>query len=163
MNPQTPNSEIERKFLVRGYFLQLAITSHHIQQAYLSSNPQCVVRIRIQDDQAFLTIKGPTNDTGVSRLEWEIEIPANDAQQLLQIAEPGSINKTRYLVPNTDGQHTWEVDVFHGDNEGLLLAEIELNSEDDPFDIPDWIGEEVTGQPQYYNSSLINHPYKSWK
>ena len=121
------------------------------------------MRVRVRGDRGYLTIKGPVGLSGLSRFEWEKEITKEEALALLQLAEPGRIEKTRYLVKNTDGIHTWEVDVFHGDNEGLVMAEIELGSENDTFDKPSWIGEEVTGNPRYYNSYLMKHPYKGWK
>ena len=100
--------------------------------------------------------------SGASRFEWEKEIPVQEAKALLQLAEPGVIDKTRYLIRNTDGVHIWEVDEFYGDNDGLLIAEIELSSEDEPFDRPAWLGEEVTGDARYYNSALSRKPFKSW-
>ena len=155
--------EIERKFLVNGDFKAEAYLSTRIVQGYLSSVPGRIVRVRVKGDKGYITIKGQTNDTGVSRFEWEKEIPMDEALSLLELAEPGIIDKTRYLVKNTDGQHVWEVDEFHGDNEGLIMAEIELAAEDEPFDKPDWIGKEVTGDLRYYNSMLKAYPYKTWK
>ena len=152
--------EIERKFLVRGDFKAEAYKSTRIIQAYLSSVPERVVRVRVKGDKGYLTIKGQANDTGASRFEWEKEIAVDEALALLELAEPGRIDKTRYLVKNTDGKHTWEVDEFHGDNEGLVMAEIELIDENDLFDKPDWLGNEVTGDPRYYNSMLVKRPYK---
>lgn len=155
--------EIERKFLVCGDFKAKAYQLTRIIQGYLSSVPRRIVRIRVKDDKGFITIKGQTNATGVARFEWEKEIPVDEALALLNLAEPGSINKTRYLIKNTDGKHVWEVDEFHGDNEGLVIAEIELAAEDETFDKPVWLGQEVTGDPRYYNSMLKSHPFKSWK
>ena len=152
--------EIERKFLVKGGFEKAALGCVHVVQGYLSSDPQRIVRMRLKGEKGYLTVKGPG---ALNRFEWEKEISADEAEALLSLAEPGIVDKTRYLVPAGDGRHTWEVDVFHGDNEGLVVAEIELSSEDDPFDRPDWLGEEVTGDPRYYNSSLRAHPYKEWK
>ena len=152
--------EIERKFLVKGGFEKAALGCVHVVQGYLSSDPQRIVRVRLKGEKGYLTVKGPG---ALNRFEWEQEISADEAEALLSLAEPGIVDKTRYLVPAGDGRHTWEVDVFHGDNEGLVVAEIELSSEDDPFDRPDWLGEEVTGDPRYYNSSLRAHPYKEWK
>lgn len=152
--------EIERKFLVKGGFEKAALGCVHVVQGYLSSDPQRIVRVRLKGEKGYLTVKGPG---ALNRFEWEKEISADEAEALLSLAEPGIVDKTRYLVPAGDGRHTWEVDVFHGDNEGLVVAEIELSSEDDPFDRPDWLGEEVTGDPRYYNSSLRAHPYKEWK
>lgn len=153
--------EIERKFLVCGDFRAEAFKATHIMQGYLSHRP--TVRVRIAGDTAYLTIKGPVSVSGMSRFEWEKEIGVDEAKALLQLAEPGLIDKTRYLVKNSDGKHTWEVDEFHGDNEGLVMAEIELDHENDSFDKPEWVGEEVTGDPRYYNSALKNRPYKTWK
>lgn len=155
--------EIERKFLVCGDFKAKAYTSTRIIQGYLSSHPERIVRIRVRGDKGYITIKGQANATGVSRFEWEKEIPVDEALALLELAEPGRIDKTRYLVKNTDGRHVWEVDEFYGDNEGLVMAEIELTTEDEPFDRPDWLGKEVTGDPHYYNSMLKEYPFKSWK
>ena len=153
--------EIERKFLVCGDFKAKAFQATHIIQGYLSHRPS--VRVRIRGNSGYLTIKGPMSKSGVSRFEWEKEITVDEALALLELAEPGRIDKTRYLVKNTDGKHTWEVDEFHGDNEGLIMAEIELADENEPFDKPDWIGEEVTGDPRYYNSMLKDRPFKTWK
>ena len=154
--------EIERKFLINGDFKKEAYSSVRITQGYLNSDPQRVVRVRVKGGKGFLTIKGSTNETDVSRFEWEKEISLQDAQSLLQLAEPGIIDKTRYLIKNTDGNHTWEVDEFHGENEGLVMAEIELESENEHFDKPDWLGKEVTRDKRYYNSYLSKQPYKSW-
>lgn len=155
--------EIERKFLVTSDYKSEAYASVRITQGYLSRVPERVVRIRIKGDNGFITIKGTTNDSGLSRFEWEKEIPLADAQSLMKLAEPGIINKTRHLIKNTDGRHIWEVDEFHGDNEGLIMAEIELESEDDLFDKPQWLGKEVTGDKRYYNAYLSENPFKFWK
>ena len=152
--------EIERKFLVCGDFKPEAYKAIHMIQGYLSHRPS--VRVRIAGETAYLTIKGPVSTSGMSRFEWEKEIGVDEAMALLQLAEPGRIDKTRYLVKNTDGKHTWEVDEFHGDNEGLVVAEIELGNENEPFDKPEWIGKEVTGDPRYFNSALKNRPFKTW-
>ena len=157
------NCEIERKFLVGGDFKTQAFKATPIKQGYLSSVPERLVRVRLKGDQGFITIKGKADETGLSRFEWEKEIAKEDALALLALCEPRMIDKTRYLVKNTDGKHTWEVDVFHGDNEGLILAEIELDSEDEAFDKPTWLGKEVTGDDRYYNSMLMKNPYKNWK
>ena len=154
--------EIERKFLVNGDFKSEAFKQTRIVQGYLNSSPERTVRVRIKGDKGFITVKGIGSADGVARFEWEKEIPVEEAQALLKLAEPGVIDKTRYLVKSADGLHTWEVDEFHGDNEGLTMAEIELSSIDEAFDKPSWLGEEVTGDPRYYNSSLKNHPYKDW-
>lgn len=153
--------EIERKFLVRGDFKAEAYKATHIMQGYLSHRPS--VRVRIGGETGYLTIKGPVSKSGMSRFEWEKEISIDEAMALLQLAEPGRIDKTRYLIKNTDGKHIWEVDEFHGDNEGLIVAEIELDNEKEPFDKPEWIGEEVTGDPRYFNSALKNRPFKTWQ
>lgn len=155
--------EIERKFLVAGDYKSEAYAAVRITQGYLSRVPERVVRVRIKGDKGFITIKGTTNDSGLSRFEWEKEIPLADAQSLLKLAEPGVIDKTRHLIKNTDGKHTWEVDEFHGDNEGLIMAEIELESESDLFDKPSWLGKEVTGDKRYYNAFLSEKPYRLWK
>lgn len=154
--------EIERKFLVKGDFRQDVRESSHIVQGYLSVNRLNSVRVRILDDKGYITVKGKSTNGGLSRFEWEKEISAQEALDLLTLAEPGTIDKTRHLVKNTDGVHTWEVDEFHGANDGLIMAEIELSSEDDIFDKPEWLGDEVTGDPRYYNSSLRINPYRSW-
>ena len=155
--------EIERKFLVKGDFKKEAFTATRITQGYLSSVPERIVRIRIKGDKGFITVKGLSNSSGVSRFEWEKELPVGEVKALLDLAEPGVIDKTRYLVKNTDGVHTWEIDEFYGDNEGLVIAEVELSDENEPFDRPDWLGEEVTGDPRYFNSMLMKNPYKNWK
>lgn len=153
--------EIERKFLVTSNsFKELAINSYPIKQGYLSTVPDRTVRIRIKGNKAFITIKGKSNESGTSRFEWEKEIDLHDAEELLTICETGKIDKIRYEVPN--GKFTFEVDEFYGENEGLVIAEIELNNENDTFEIPDWIGEEVTGDSKYYNSSLIKNPFAKW-
>ena len=146
--------EIERKFLVLNEDYKLeAERLHHIVQAYLNRDPKRTVRIRIQDANAYLTIKGPSDKTGVSRFEWEKEIPIEEARALLELAEPGVIEKVRYVIPIQDNL-AFEVDEFLGEHAGLTLAEIELPEEDYPFVKPSWLGAEVTGQPQYYNAQL---------
>ena len=154
--------EIERKFLVAGEYKSLAVSHSRITQGYISSASGRTVRVRIRGDKGYLTIKGPSALGGLSRFEWEKEIPVSEAESLLAICEPGVIDKTRWLVPAGDGVHTWEVDEFHGDNEGLLMAEIELRSEDDVFEKPSWLGEEVTGDRRYYNSMLTKRPFRTW-
>lgn len=153
--------EIERKFLVKGDFKADTVQSVEITQGYLCKDNGLTVRVRIKGDKGFLTIKGKR--TGISRFEWEKEISENEAFALLEQADSRRIAKTRHLVKNTDGRHVWEVDEFHGDNEGLVVAEIELRDENEPFDKPDWIGEEVTDDPRYYNAQLVKNPYKNWK
>lgn len=155
--------EIERKFLVRGDFKGQAFAVSHICQGYIGTRSGRTVRIRIRDQRAYITIKGPAGPEGLSRYEFETEISVSDARDLLLLCEPGIIDKHRYLVKSPDGEHTWEVDEFHGDNEGLVVAEIELRSEDDVFEKPDFIGKEVTGDRRYYNAHLRANPYKIWK
>lgn len=152
--------EIERKYLVVGEFLSLAHARKHLVQGYLCSDPHRTVRIRLADNQAYITIKGGSDPTGLSRYEWEKEIDPADAAELLKLCQEGVIDKTRYLV--RWGHHLIEVDEFHGENEGLLLAEVELQSADEEFTPPPFLGQEVTGDPRYYNSQLMRHPYRSW-
>lgn len=154
------SKEIERKFLVRGDFKSLAFRSERITQGYLSSLPERTVRVRIKGNEGFITIKGLSNASGLTRYEWEKEIPVDEARELLQLSEPGMIDKTRYLIQV--GKHVFEVDEFYGENEGLILAEIELQSEDEPFEKPEWLGKEVTGDPRYYNAMLSKKPYKKY-
>jgi adenylate cyclase len=146
-------TETERKFLVRSEFRHLAVREIKIVQAYLSIDPQKTIRIRIADNKAFLTVKSRPKKNTITRNEWEVEVPVTDAQEMMDICLPGRVVKSRFLVPS--GQHTFEIDVFHEKNEGLVIAEIELNSDDESFDKPDWLGDEVTGMPQYYNANLI--------
>lgn len=153
------SKEIERKFLVRGDFKSQAFRSERITQGYLSSVPERTVRVRIKGNEGFLTIKGQSNASGLTRYEWEKEISVDEARELLQLSEPGMIDKTRYLVQV--GNHVFEIDEFYGENEGLILAEIELQSEDEPFEKPEWLGKEVTGDPRYYNAMLSKKPYKN--
>ena len=152
--------EIERKFLVKGDFRKHATDMQLIVQGYISSHPSRSVRVRQVGQRAFLTIKGIGDAAGVRRLEWEQEISIVDAEILLGLCEPGRIEKNRYTVPV--GRHLFEVDEFLGDNRGLILAELELEAEDEAFDKPDWLGEEVTGMERYYNAMLIRIPYKNW-
>lgn len=154
------NYEIERKFLVNGDFKSEAHNHFRIQQGYLSSVPQRIVRIRIQGDTAYLTIKSTVSDTEFTRYEWEREIPVNDAEEMLKFCEKEIIEKTRYLVKV--GAHLFEVDEFYGSNQGLIMAEVELESESEEFEKPDWLGEEVTSDDRYYNSMLTKHPYSEW-
>ena len=153
--------EIERKFLVNGDFKSEAFKSIRIIQGYLSSVPERTVRVRVKGDKGFITIKGIGNASGITRFEWEKEIPVEDVKELLLICEPGVIDKTRYLVKA--GEYTFEVDEFHGDNEGLIVAELELPDENAPFERPDWLGEEVTDDSCYYNAALSVNPFKTWK
>lgn len=153
--------EIERKFLVHSTeFLQQATSHYSIKQGYLSKHPDRTVRVRIKGDKGYLTIKGRGNATGMSRFEWEKEIPLQDAEQLFLLCESGTIDKTRYEIPF--GDHIYEVDIFHGENEGLILAEIELSSETESFDKPEWLAAEVTNDERYYNGYLSQYPFKSW-
>jgi CYTH domain-containing protein len=151
------NIEIERKFLVKGDFYSLANRKVKIVQAYLSAVPERSVRVRLKDDSAFLTIKGQANENGFSRAEFEYPIPVKDAEEIINLCE-GIIEKERYYVPS--GEHIFEVDVFHGAHEGLIIAELELQSENETFEKPDWIDREVTGNKQYYNSWLARHSSK---
>ena len=153
--------EIERKFLVKDdSFKELAFSFSRIAQGYICSTRGRTVRVRIRDDKGYLTIKGPAGENGFSRYEWEKELPLAEAQELMKLCERGMIDKVRYLVQC--GKHVYEVDEFHGDNEGLVVAEIELASEDESFEKPDFIGEEVTGIVKYYNSFLMKFPYSKW-
>lgn len=155
--------EVERKFLVTGDFKEQAVSSTHIAQGYIASGGGRTVRVRIRGDKGYLTIKGPSNKAGLARFEWEKEIPRHEAEALMTICEPGIIEKTRWLVPSADGRHTWEIDVFEGENEGLVMAEIELESEDDTFEKPHFIGKEVTGDRRFYNSHMRRYPFRMWK
>lgn len=152
--------EIERKFLVAGDYKQAAVSSSHIVQGYIGRTPSLTFRIRLRDERGYLTVKGRTDEAGMSRDEWEYEIPAADARELLAHSD-GSIEKRRYMVPA--GRHTFEVDEFFGANEGLTMAEVELSSPDETFERPAWLGNEVTGDKRYYNSQLLQHPYSAWK
>ncbi len=153
--------EIERKFLVKSNNYREAATSKtRIVQGFLNTHPERTVRVRIKGDQGFLTIKGKTNKGGTTRFEWEKEIKLNETQELLKLSEEGVVDKVRYEVPY--GNHVYEVDEFFGSNEGLVIAELELNNENEHFEKPDWLGEEVTGEVKYYNSQLSNKPYISW-
>ena len=153
-------SEIERKFLVAGDFKAHACARHRIVQGYMCADAKRTVRVRISDDKGYITVKGRSNDGGLSRFEWEKEISVYEAEALLSLCEPGVIDKVRYIV--NVGTHVFEVDEFHGDNEGLLLAEVELSSVDEDFERPQWLGEEVTGDRRYYNSYLSVHPFITW-
>jgi adenylate cyclase len=153
--------EIERKFLVKGDFKQYAYKHESIVQGYLSSVPERIVRIRIIGEKAYITIKGISNASGLSRYEWEKEIAAGDARELIRLCEPGIVDKVRYYIKA--GHHTFEVDEFCRENEGLVMAEIELSGEDDLFEKPGWLGDEVTGDERYYNAYLAANPYKNWR
>lgn len=151
--------EIERKFLVVGEYKHLAHSSIHIAQGYIASG-HATVRVRLSDRQAWLTIKGPSRDGGLTRYEWEHEIDGREALELLQLAQGATIDKHRYFVEYHG--HTFEVDEFHGENEGLTIAEVEMKSADESVDLPEWLGREVTGLRRYYNSHLRHHPYCTW-
>lgn len=153
--------EIERKFLVVGEFKSLAFAKSRIAQGYICSNHARTVRIRVRDDKGYLTIKGSSGTSGLSRYEWEKEISLTEAEELMKLCESGIIDKTRYLVRS--GNHVFEVDEFYGNNEGLVVAEVELEYEEEEFVKPDFIGEEVTGDKRYYNSQLMKKPYKNWE
>jgi len=153
--------EIERKFLVTGNFKKHAIKSYYIAQGFLSIIPERTVRIRIRDDKAFITVKGIGNKSGLSRFEWEKEIPVNEAENLLLLCEPTVINKKRYIIP-TSGNLFFEVDEFFDENKGLIIAEIELPFENTVFEKPYWLGKEVTGIIKYYNAMLSRKPFKKW-
>ncbi len=153
--------EIERKFLVCGDYKQDAYSSSRIAQGYICHVPGRTVRVRVSGDKGFLTIKGAPEPGCFGRSEWEWEISAGEARELMGLCDSGVIDKTRYLVEY--GRHVFEVDEFYGDNEGLTVAEIELGSEDEEFEKPSWLGMEVTGDRRYYNSVLLKNPYKNWK
>lgn len=155
-------TEIEKKFLVKSEdYKKEAFKKIRIKQGFLSTDPERTVRLRITDNSAFLTIKGKSNEKGLSRFEWEKEIEINEAEELFKLCKPGIIDKMRYLV--NQGNFIFEVDEFYGENQGLVIAEIELETEKDEFERPDWLGNEVTGEIRYYNSQLSNNPYKNWK
>ena len=153
--------EIERKFLVNGDYKNVAISHTRIIQGYISSQRGRTVRVRIRDGRGYLTIKGPSTAGGLSRYEFEKEITLDEALSLLRICEPGIIDKVRWLVPM--GKHTFEVDEFFGENEGLVMAEVELSDENEAYERPPFLGREVTGDRRFYNSCLRIHPFKEWK
>ena len=153
--------EIERKFLVKGDgYKQQAYGSSRIKQGYICSSHGRTVRVRIRDERGYLTIKGPSENGGLSRYEFEKEISLDEAEHLMQLCEPGIIDKTRWLVKS--GRHTFEVDEFYGENAGLVMAEVELGAEDESYEKPDFIGQEVTGDRRYYNSHLRKTPFSVW-
>ncbi len=154
--------EIELKFLVKGNFKPFVTKKLEISQAYLSTQPERTVRIRIKDRKGYINIKGAAKNSGIMRYEWEQEISFEDARELMKLRESGMVEKTRYIIP-TENELEFEVDEFHGDNEGLLMAEIELPSADTSFKKPDWLDEEVTGNPSFYNAELSKNPYRYWK
>ena len=149
--------EIERKFLVSGDFEKEVSCRKRIVQGYICAEKGRTVRVRMQGDDCFLTIKGAANERGWSRYEFEQKIPPTDAEELLKLCLPGMIDKVRHWIQV--GNHTWEVDVFQGENKGLVMAEIELSSEDESFEMPEWAGEEVTNDPRYYNAMLAKQPF----
>ncbi len=153
--------EIERKFLVTDdSYKAMAFHSDRIAQGYLCREGGNSTRVRVRGDKGYLTIKGPSMDGGLSRFEWEKEIPESEAWELLKLCHGGIIDKTRHLVKC--GNHTFEVDEFHGDNDGLVVAEVELENADETFERPPFLGKEVTGDKRYYNSSLTRFPFKCW-
>ncbi len=152
--------EIERKFLITNTQFLTSHRGTRITQGYLSTDPARTVRVRLKGETGYLTIKGVSSDSGLSRFEWEQEIPANEAIALLELALPAVIDKTRYDVMHAG--FTYEVDVFHGLNDGLIIAELELESENQEYAKPDWLGAEVTGDKRYYNSYLSGRPYSGW-
>lgn len=157
------NFETERKFLVRDdSYKEFVTKSHSIIQGYIAREEGNTVRIRIRDGVGILTIKGRTADNGLSRPEWEMEIPYGDAAELLELCKRGRIEKIRHIIP-AGGGLKWEVDEFLGGNAGLVVAEIELPTPETPFERPEWLSIEVTGAKQFYNSYLSAHPYTSWK
>ena len=154
--------EIERKFLVKNdRFKKESNSEKRITQGYLSSVPERTVRVRIKGEKGFMTIKGMGNESGATRFEWEKELSIEEIKDLLKLCESGIIDKTRYIVKYED--HIFEVDEFYGENEGLTVAEVELSSENEKFDKPDWLGEEVTGDVKYFNSMLMKNPYSTWE
>ncbi|WP_405400395.1 CYTH domain-containing protein [Maribacter sp. Asnod2-G09] len=154
--------EIERKFLVKSDDYKSEATSKtRIVQGFLNTDPSRTVRVRIKGDLGFINVKGKSNKTGTSRFEWEKEISVEEAESLLKLCEKGILNKTRYEI--TIGNHVYEVDEFYDDNEGLTVAEIELNDENESFQKPAWLGIEVTGEVKYYNSQISKNPFRNWK
>ena len=154
--------EIERKFLVKSdAFKDEAESTERIVQGFLNTDPDRTVRVRIKGKSGFLTVKGKSDESGTLRFEWEKEIGLKDAEELLHLCEQAPLEKTRYSIPIN--HHIFEVDEFHGDNSGLIIAEIELNDLNEPFEKPHWLGKEVTGDVKYYNSKLNKEPYKTWK
>lgn len=153
--------EIERKFLVTSNaFKTEAFNSYTIKQGFLNSDKERTVRVRLKKDVGYLTIKGKSTSSGLSRFEWEKEISKHEADSLIKLCEAGIVDKVRYEIKC--GNHTFEVDEFFGDNEGLIIAEVELNSENEHFKKPNWLGKEVTGEVKYYNSQLSKVPFSNW-
>ncbi|GAK88476.1 hypothetical protein JCM19297_2989 [Nonlabens ulvanivorans] len=152
--------EIERKYLVTNTDFLKELKGKRITQGYLSTDPARTVRVRIKGTQGFITIKGQSTESGLTRFEWEKEISIVEAEELLELALPGVIDKTRYEIAVE--KHTWEIDVFHCANKGLIIAEIELQTEEETFKLPSWIAGEVTGDKRYYNSYLSEKPFMEW-
>lgn len=153
--------EIERKFLVvSDAYKKEAFKNTRIIQGFLNTHEDRTVRVRLKGDKGFLTIKGKSSENGLSRFEWETELSREDAKNLLNLCESGVIDKVRYEVEVKN--HIFEIDEFDGDNEGLVIAEVELNAENEEFFKPDWLGKEVTGTVKYYNSQLSKNPFKTW-
>lgn len=155
------NLEIERKFLIKGEYKALALNKTNLKQGYLSTDPERTVRVRVKDKTGYITIKGSSNPSGMSRFEWEKEIDYNEAIELLKLCKEPVIDKTRYIIQHE--KHIIEVDEFYGANKGLVLAEIELENENDFVNLPDYIGAEVTGDKRYYNSYLSQNPFNNWR
>ena len=153
--------EIERKFLIKGNFKKFAVKRYNISQGFLSTVPERSVRIRIKDNQGFITVKGKGNSSGTTRFKWEKEISKEEAESLLTLCEPTIIEKIRYIIP-ANNKLFFEVDEFLGENTGLLIAEIELTHENELFKKPDWLGKEVTGEVAYYNAMLSKRPFSNW-
>lgn len=153
--------EIERKFLVKGSYKHLAFKSSRIKQGYLASGKHATVRVRTKADKGYITVKGKSDEAGISRYEWEKSIPLEEAEELLLLCRDGLIDKIRHEIKA--GAHTFEVDEFFGENAGLVVAEVELGSEDEDFEHPEWLGEEVTGDRKYYNSKLVKLPFSQWE
>ncbi len=153
--------EIERKFLVTSRaFKASAFKSSRIVQGFLNTHPERTVRVRIKGDKGFITVKGKSNEAGTIRTEWEKEIGLDEAAMLLELCEEGVVDKIRYEIKERN--HIFEVDEFFGKNEGLIIAEVELTSENEDFEKPAWLGEEVTGKVKYYNSQLSKNPFNTW-
>lgn len=153
--------EIERKFMVIGNFKQLVTKKYKIKQGYLSTTPKNTVRVRVQDSIGTITVKGKPLENSITRFEWEKEIPPEEANELLLLCQSGIIHKTRHIIPEQSGLK-FEIDEFHDENFGLVIAEIELPYEDYKFEKPQWLGDEVTGDIRYYNSYLSQNPFKDW-
>lgn len=153
--------EIERKFLVTSdVFKAESFKKTRIIQGFLNTDKERTVRVRLKGDNGYLTVKGQSTTNGLSRFEWEKEISKADAEALLKLCEKGVIDKTRYEVKV--GNHIFEIDEFFGDNKGLIIAEVELEEENEIFTKPKWLGEEVTGEIKYYNSQISKKPFKGW-